>query len=288
MPMSDSDYLHHATLENFTTLVLEASQNALVLVDFWAPWCGPCQMLMPILEKLANEYQGKLQVVKINTDEQQAIAQQFGIRSLPTVKLFHNQQIVDEFMGVQPEQTIRQMLEQHMDKPADNVLLQARQANTAGDYETAQTLLQKQLAEDDNNLELQLELATVYCSSGNLSAAQEMLDQVPLQERNSDAVKLLTARLEFASASQSAPDLGTLNEAVASQPDDLQSRYHLGVRQVLAGDHEHGLQQFLEIIKRDRHYQDGLGRKSLLAAFQLVDNPRLVSQYRQRMAAMLF
>ncbi len=146
--MNDFPFIFSVTQEDFAQRVLENSRRVPVMVDFWADWCGPCHMLMPILTKLTQEYQGQFLLAKVNSDEQQALASQYGVRSLPTVKLFKSGDVVDEFMGVQQESTIRQLLERHIERESDKIRLQAEQALEANDTEKAHLLLQQATALD--------------------------------------------------------------------------------------------------------------------------------------------
>jgi putative thioredoxin len=286
--MADSKYVLNVTTENFETQVLQASLQHPVLVDFWAPWCGPCQSLGPILEKLADEYQGAFTVAKINTDEEQALAGQFGIRSLPTVALLHNGQVVDHFMGLQPESAIREMLNRHVQAPSDADVEQAQTALDSGDIEQAVAVLRQKIEQDPDKPELKAELAGALLLAGELDEARRIIDALPVEVRDSDAAKTAQARLQFIDALADAPDSAGLQQRIADTPTDLEARYRLGARLLLDGQSEAALEQFLEIMKRDRGFEDDLGRKSLVAAFLLIDDAKLVTRYRQRMTSLLF
>ena len=198
--MADANYVYDVTTENFETLVLQASQQHPVLVDFWAPWCGPCQSLSPILEKLAAEYAGAFTVAKINTDDEQMLASQFGIRSLPTVALLYDGQVVDHFMGLQPESTIREMLDRHVQAPADEDIDQAQAALKSGDAEQAVALLQQKIEQEPDNHELKAELASALLLAGSTEDARQILDALSGDATDSDAAKSAQARLQFIDA----------------------------------------------------------------------------------------
>lgn len=286
--MADANYVYDVTTENFEALVLQASQQHPVLVDFWAPWCGPCQSLSPILEKLAAEYAGAFTVAKINTDDEQMLASQFGIRSLPTVALLHNGQVVDHFMGLQPESAIREMLDRHVQAPADEEIDQAQAALSSGDAEQAVALLQQKIAQEPDNHELKAELAGALLLTGATEDARQVLAALPSEASDSDVAKSAQARLQFTDGIADAADSTSLESQLNSSPGDLKARYQLGARLLLNHQYEAGLEQFLEIMKRDRSFEEDLGRKSLLAAFLLIDDAKLVTQYRQRMTSLLF
>ena len=267
--MADANYVYDVTTENFEALVLQESQQHPVLVDFWAPWCGPCQSLSPILEKLAAEYAGAFTVAKINTDDEQMLASQFGIRSLPTVALLHDGQVVDHFMGLQPESTIREMLDRHVQAPPDEDIDQAQAALNSGDAEQAIALLQQKIEQEPDNHELKAELASALLMVGATEDARQILDALPSEVADSDAAKSAQSRLQFMDGVADATDRASLQDQVTNTPGDLTARYQLGAQLLLSGDHEAGLEQFLEIMKRDRKFEDDLGRKSLLAAFSV-------------------
>jgi putative thioredoxin len=285
--MADSNYVQDITTENFETQVLQASLQHPVLVDFWAPWCGPCRSLSPILEKLAAEYAGAFTLAKINTDDEQMLAAQFGIRSLPTVVLIDKGQIADHFMGLQPESTIREMLNRHVtplgDEPDDT-----QAALAEGNAEQALALLQEKIAKEPANNDLKAELADALLQTGAVKEAREILTALPAEARLNNAAKTAEARLHFIDAATAAPDSASLQQQIATQPDDLQARFQLGAQLLLDGHDEAALEQLLEIMKRNRQFEDDLGRKSLVAAFQIIDDAKLVTRYRQRMTSLLF
>jgi len=277
------------TAGNFMTDVVDASAQTPVLVDFWAPWCGPCRQLMPVLDRLAEEYGGRFKLAKVNTDEQQELAQQIGIRSLPTVVLFKDRTTVDHFMGVVPEAQIREMLDRHLPKSADAPLERARQLKAAGDFAGAQALLQAELARHPEDIVLHTELAEVRALEGDLDAARAELERLQGIEPQHAAVKRLAALLAFSDVIAAHPDVRGLRERVAADPSNLELRHALAVHRLLGGDVEHALAAWLEMMRDHRNYGDDLARRSLVLAFELIgEADPIVAQTRRAMARMLF
>ena len=286
--MEQSAFIFDVTADDFDTEVLEKSRHTLVVVDFWAAWCAPCRVLMPLLQQLAEEYQGRFLLAKVNSDEQQALAARWGIRSLPTVKLFRDAQVVDEFLGAQPEPVIRSTLERHLPRESDALREAARAALKNGDTVQALTLLKKALTLDPDRLAIKMDLAAVLMQSGDLDGVDDILKTLPLPEREEEAVKVLVAQLSLARGAQSAPPLAELRQRLTAHEDDLQSRYALGASCAVEGDYDEALAQFLEIMKRDRRFNDDIGRRGLLAVFEILgDDHELVQQYRRKMAPLL-
>lgn len=283
--MNESPNIYHATQGNFAELVLQNSRRVPVLVDFWADWCGPCHMLMPILAKLVDEYAGGFILVKVNSDEQQALATQFGVRSLPTVKVFKNGEIVDEFMGVQSESVIREILERHIERESDRILLEVRRALERGDSEQATTLLNKAVELDPSNPKVKIEQAKNLMRNGEPERAEIILDDLKGDQRDVPEVKVLKAQLAFARIATQGPNRARLEELVSSDPNNLSARYQLGASKVVSGEYEDALNELLEIMKRDRGFDDDAGRKGLLSVFEILGGSgELVSRYRALMS----
>lgn len=285
------------TTANFETEVIAASLETPVVVDFWAPWCGPCQSLGPILDKLAADLAGQVKVVKINTDEEAELASVFGIRSLPTVMLLKDGQPVDGFMGLQPESAIRQWLAPHLAAVADVPMDIETTAVPAGEDVTigaavpaAETLAdaRRQLAADPDKAELKLALIEALIANGELDEALMRLDELPAADGESDRARKARAELDFRYIASHAPTIAELDDRLQRNPDDHEARHLAGVRLLLDGDHPAALDAFLELMRRDRSHGEDLGRKSLVKAFALVADDELVGQTRRRMSSLLF
>jgi putative thioredoxin len=277
------------TTNSFMTEVVEASASTPVLVDFWAPWCGPCRQLMPMLDRLVADYGGRFKLAKVNTDEQQELAQQVGIRSLPTVVLFKDRTAVDHFVGVIPETQIRQMLDKHLPKLAESARDRAQALKEAGDFAGARVLLERELARTPDDIGVLSQLAELRALEGDLEGAREDLQKLQGQQPNHAAVKRLAALLAFSDVIATYPDVRALKDRAGSNPEDLESRHALAVHQLLGGDVEPALNTWLEIMRQHRSYKDDLARKSLVLAFELVgEADPIVSRTRREMARMLF
>lgn len=276
------------THENFTAQVIEASHQQPVLVDFWATWCGPCQSLMPILEQLARNYQGKFLLAKVEIDSQQALASQFGVRSVPTVKLVKNGQIVDEFTGALPESQIRAFLDKHIESESDQRMQQALAHYQAGETEAALAEMGQILQDDPQNENNKITYVKVLIRENHLKEAKQWLATLPLEASLKPEVRAIQAQLEFIEIVQNAPDPTTLAKQLNEDPGNTQVRYQLSAHAILQGQFEVAFENLLEIVKRDRNYNDDAGRKALLKLFELLgDDHELVSSYRRKLAMAL-
>jgi putative thioredoxin len=286
--MADSPHIFHATQDNFEADVMEASFATPVLVDFWAPWCGPCKQLMPILERIVSEAKGALKLAKVNTDEQMALAGAFGIRSLPTVVLFKNGQPVDGFMGAQPEGVIRQFLARHLVAAAPEPEESEAEDPASEDFTAKIRRLQAAIEAEPTKHELKAELADTLLQAGLYDEGVALLDQLPAEAQEHELARRARARLSFIQALEHAPPVSELQALVAADGGNLLARYQLGAALILSGHFAPGMDQFLAILKADRQFQDDLGRRALLEAFRIIPDEDLVGEYRRKMASVLF
>ncbi len=259
--MNQATYKFSATDADFAQVVVAESANRPVLVDFWAPWCGPCRTLMPLLDRIADDYGGRFALAKVNTDEQQQVAGQFGIRSIPTVMLFHQGKAVEQFVGVQPEPAIRALLDKYLAPAGD------------GGPDTAEQLA----AQVESALEAR-----------DVESARAALQQLESARADHPAIAGLRALTNFAEAAVARPDVPALHAALERDAADLASRHALAAHHALAGDYATALSEWLEILRRDRRFGDDLARRSILAAFDVLgEGHELTTSYRRRMASLL-
>ena len=287
--MSESPYVFEVNQNNFAAVVVENSQSAPVLVDFWADWCQPCRTLTPLLTRLAQEYRGGVIIAKINADAEQALASPFRVRSLPTVMMVWQGQIVEQWVGVQPESVYREAIDRfRVQEAGDPVLDQAEMLWQRGRRPQAVELLHEALRQEPASLELKVALADKLLQLDQSEDAQTLLQSVPEEERNRQPVSGLLARLQFAKLVQGAPDRAALETRVRAQPEDSAARRQLAARHALAGDHEAALEQFMELLRRDPQFEEGAGRQGLIAIFEMLGNEHpLVVTYRRRLFSLL-
>lgn len=282
-------HVFDATADTFEAEVLQKSLQTPVLVDFWAEWCGPCKTLGPILEKLAADYHGAFRLAKVDVDKEPQLAGAFQVRSIPTVFLVKDGQLVDGFPGALPEGQLREFLKHHGIEPAAANEPEAALVEAAPlDPHAEVVRLRHESAEAPDNAELKLDLALALLRTGAAQEAEQLLDALPANLATDDRAQRARSRLGFAALLQDAPPPEVLEAAVASNPDDLRARHLLGSLRIVDGDAEAGLEQFLEMLRRDRTYEDGLPRKALIDAFRVIDDEDLVGRYRRRMSSLLF
>ena len=285
-PMSELSHVFDATTDTFEADVLRKSLDVPVLVDFWATWCGPCKTLGPILEKLAGEYNGAFVLAKVDVDKEQQIAAAFQIRSVPTVFLVKGGQLVDGFPGALPEGQLREFLASHGIQPAEAADAPVEAAPL--DPQAQVSALREAIAAEPDKDELKLDLVLALLKTGEAAEAERLLDALPANLATDDRAVKARARLGFAAALKDAPSPDALRAALQADPDDLRARHLLGVHALVDGDSEQALEQFLDMLKRDRAYEDGLARKSLIDAFRVIEDEALVGQYRRKMSSLLF
>jgi putative thioredoxin len=243
---------------------------------------------MPILENLAQSYQGKFLLAKVEIDSQQGLASQFGVRSVPTVKLVKNGQIVDEFTGALPESQIRTFLDKHIENESEQLMQQALMLYQQGDTETALAQMGQILQADPDNQNNKIMYASILLREQHIDEARKWLESLPPDAKDNPQVQAMQAQLEFIHIVENAPDMATLQQQVADDPDNSEARYQLSAHAILQGQFEIAFEQLLEVVKRDRQYQDDAGRKALLKLFDLLgDQHELVSSYRRKLAMAL-
>jgi putative thioredoxin len=282
-------HVFDATAANFEADVLQKSVETPVLVDFWAEWCGPCKTLGPILEKLAGEYNGAFVLAKVDVDKEQELGAAFQVRSIPTVFLVKGGQLVDGFPGALPEGQLREFLKHHGIEPAAAAEQEVLETEAAPlDPHAEVVRLRGEVAGQPGDDNLKLDLALALLKTGAAREAEQLLDALPANLAHDDRAVRARSRLGFAALLADAPPVEVLEAAIASNPDDLRARHLLGVQRIVAGDSQAGLDQFIEMLRRDRSFDDGLPRKSLIDAFRIVEDEDLVGAYRRKMSALLF
>jgi putative thioredoxin len=264
--------IKETTTQGFVKDVIEESKRQPVLIDFWAPWCGPCKQLTPILEKVVKGAKGKVKLVKMNIDDHPAIPGQMGIQSIPAVIAFVNGQPTDGFMGAQPEAQINAFIER-LTKGAvggetKDLLAEADAALAAGNTEAAAAVYSEILVEDKANVPALAGLARAYVAANQIEKAKQILTQVPEAKRNDAAVAAARAALEVAEQASSVGPIGELEQKVAANPLDHQARFDLAVALAAKGKRQEAVDQLMEIVKRDRKWNDDGARKQLVQFFE--------------------
>jgi len=274
-----------ASEADFQQSVIEESKKRLVLVDFWAPWCGPCRSLTPIIEKLAQEYAGRFLLARVNSDENQSLASQFGVRSIPNVKAFSDGKMVDEFAGAVPEGTVRQFIERLLPSPAEEQRHTAMQAYASGNADAALASLEAAQSLEPGNDNVRLDRAEILIDLGRSEDAEALLEELAPLVKMDSRVEHLRALLTFSDSGEAGVSIDKLETQVSQDSTDLDARLALAKQCVAAKQFEPALNHLLEIIRTDRHFGEDAGRKTMLAVFELLGNEHpLTRQYRRLLA----
>jgi putative thioredoxin len=264
--------IKETTTQGFMKDVIEESKRQPVLIDFWAPWCGPCKQLTPILEKVVKAAKGKVKLVKMNIDDHPAIPGQMGIQSIPAVIAFVNGQPADGFMGALPEGQVTAFLERltkgKIGGEAQDLLKAADAALAEGDVPGAADLYAQLMAEDEANVAALAGLARCYVATGAIDQAKQMLAKVPEAKRNEAPVAAARAALEVAEQAASVGPVGELENKVSANPLDHQARFDLAVALNAKGNRAEAVDHLMEIVKRDRKWNDDGARKQLVQFFE--------------------
>lgn len=283
----ENNYIIDVTDANLRD-ILEHAQHTPVVFDFWAEWCSHCKSLMPILEKLAHEYQGQFILAKVDCDQQPAVASQFGIRSLPTVYMFKNGEPVDGFQGAIPESEIREKLLQILPQQDELKLEQAIQLLGEGKHQEAVPVLKEALELSGNASDIALLLAETYIVLNKMDDAEGLLNQIPLQDRDS-RWQGLTAQIELARQAADTPEIQQLQQAMQQEPDNAELAVKLALQWHQVGRNEEALSLLMGFLRRDLGAANGGARKTLTDIIAALGNgDPLAGQYRRQLYSLLY
>jgi len=286
--MADSAHILEGTELNFDKLVLENSRRGLVLVDFWAPWAGPSLRQQKLLRGLAGEYQGRFLLVTVNTDQQKGIAGRFGVKSLPSFKLFRNGKVIEEIHGMQPEADYRAIVDRHLVALGDRVRLAAGRAWDQGDHARAVQLLAEGAMAEPDNLEIPAMLVKLLIRLERFEEAREVLAALPPEARDTVELATLRAHLDFITAARAVDDEPALFARAAQSPPDLSAHFQKAALHLVRDEYEAALQALIVVLRIDREFDDGAARRGLLAIFDtLGGDHELVKRYRGELARLI-
>ncbi|MGE0845641.1 MAG: thioredoxin [Flavobacteriaceae bacterium] len=270
-PNGAADLIRDTTTQTFAADVIDASRQVPVIVDFWAPWCGPCKQLTPVLEKAVREARGAVRLVKMNIDEHPEVAGQLGVQSIPAVFAFKNGQPVDGFMGAQPESSIKAFIARlagPVEDPAAEILEAGDAALAAGDIAQAAEAYSTVLQQDQTNLHALGGIVRCMTRTGELDRARQMLAVAPDDKAGNPHIAGARAELELAEQSASVGDTAELERRVAADPADHQARFDLALALNAHGRREDAAAALVEIVRRNRGWNDEAARKQLLQFFE--------------------
>jgi len=281
-----SELVFNAGDADFEAAVIERSRQTPVLVDFWAPWCGPCRVLGPLLDRLVAEHKGQFVLAKVNVDDNPGLAQALNIQSIPMMLGFRDAQVVAELVGAQPEPVIRELLEKLLPSPADQLAVAGATLLSEGKMVEAEAAFRDALAYDTGNEAAAVGLARVLVHRGADDEASPLLERVLPGPWRKEADQVAAAiRIRKAGGG----DEASLRAKIADNPGDLDARLLLAQVLAASAQHEEALVQYLEIVRRNRSFQDGAARKAMLDIFDLLGGSHeLVDRYRSELAKVLF
>lgn len=286
--MTDSSYVFDATMENFQQKVMDASARTPVLIDVWADWCAPCKQLMPILEKLAEEYRGGFLLARINADQQAELTASLGVRSLPTVILVKNGQAVDGFNGALPESQVRKILEKHVQPPAEAPYEKAQRLWQEGDLQGAMDILTELNREDPENTKVLIDLGLLKAESGDLTTAEQILESLPPEEKLQARARQLAARVKFMKQAGELPPVAELETKLEAEPENPEALHQLALQRILQERNADAMELLIRLMQVDSGYRDGVARTTLIELFDKLGSADPdVRTYRRRLYTLM-
>ncbi len=286
--MNASAHIVEINESNAQQMLIDESFNRPVVVDFWADWCGPCKQLMPILEKLANEYAGAFLLAKVNADEQQGLAGQLGVRSLPTVMIIKEGQPIDGFAGAQPESAVREILDKHLPSPWNAKINEATELLAAGDTAGAVAML-RQAWEDSNKLnEVTLAYAGALIEANRLDDAEAVLDEVRMVDQDA-LYEQLKAQIELQREAAKSPELEALEAELAADESNHAVRVKLAVQLSTHGQYRDALEHLLVVLRADRDFGNGEAKRLYLDTIATIGKgDPLAAEYQRKLFSLLY
>ena len=273
---------------NAQQYLIDESFNRPVVVDFWADWCAPCKQLMPLLEKLADEYAGAFLLAKINADEQQGISQQLGVRSLPTVMVFKDGQPVDGFAGAQPETAVHEMLQKHLPSPWDGKIAEATELLDQGDTAGALALLRAAWEESSKVLDITLAYAGALVEANRLDEAEEVLNEVRLVDRDALHEQLM-AQIELKREAGKSPEIEALEAELANDDSNHAVRVKLAVQLTTGAHYRDALEHLLVVLRADRDWNNGEAKRLYLDTIASIGKgDPLAAEYQRKLFSLLY
>ncbi len=283
-----SPHIVDVTQENAQQVLIDESQSRPVVVDFWADWCEPCKTLMPILEKLAVEYDGQFLLAKVNADEMQQIAQQLGVRSLPTVMVMINGQPVDGFAGAQPEKDIREMLQKHLPAPWAGLIEQANELMQQQNFSEAMPLLLQAYQDSDKQPEIGVGLAQVYLHLNRCDEAEAILDTIPMADQDA-LYEQARAQLKLKREAAVSPELQALEAKYAADSTDLMTAYLLSIQYSQNARVKDALELLMGVLRKDLGFEEGAAKKAFMDIIaSLGKGDPLAVEYQRKIYTLLY
>jgi putative thioredoxin len=284
-----SPYVADVAAESFEQTILQAPADQTVLVDFWAEWCGPCKMLGPVLERIAESYKGKVFVAKINVDENPQLSQQFSVQGIPAVKIFQEGKIVEQFVGALPEMQIRSILEKIVKSESDNYVVSGNEALENNKLDEAKELFQKALDEDTNHNGAKIGLAKVALKQNDFDKARELANSIELGNKEHDEAQAIINQITFSDACIENGGKEAFIQQLQDDENNLDARYALAHCLAAEGKYQEALEELLAVVKKDKKYNNGAAKDAMVKIFSVIgQRSKLADEYRNKLEWILY